>query len=452
MNESDRPPTVLLIYAARSVASNQRQGRRSAGLQRLALLAFAALFVLLFIAFAIAQGIGSPSIPSGAVAVVEDAPDDIGTITEAQFKHQLAQAAASAQIKPVPKPGDEKYDELKKAALGELLDGIWIRGQAAEMGISVTEKEVAEELKKLKAQAFKTEKQYKEFLKEAHYTQADVNERVEVQIVSTKIQEQIGEEEAVPSKSEIQDYYDAAKASQYTQEEKREARSLTFKDKAKADKAKAELEKDDSSKSWKKAAAESSIASSKKTGGLITDTEEGTAPEPLHAALFEAPQGEVEGSLKTGSGYDVYEVLKITPQKVQSLDEVKSQISTQLEEQKKQQVFARFVRNYNSKWTSRTFCASDFAIERCANFKGTGRPAEANPACYEANPKTPAEACPALIPQVKPAQPGSVSPLEPEGKKLAQRPRPAGPETAASASPESLGIPPAGAPSGATGE
>jgi foldase protein PrsA len=434
------------------VASNQRQGRRSAGLQRLALLAFAALFILLFVVFAIVQGIGNPSIPSGAVAVIEDAPEGLSPITEAKFKHQLVQAAGAAQVKPVPKPGDEKYEELMTTAMGELFDAVWLQGQAEEMGITVTDKEIAEELKKLKAQAFKTEKQYKEFLKEAHYTQADVHERVKLQIVSTKIQEQIAGEEVVPSKGEIQDYYDAAKASQYTQEEKREARSLTFKDKAKAEKAKAELEKDDSSTSWKKVAAESSLASSKKTGGLITDTAEGTAPEPLHGALFEAPQGEVQGPLKTSSGYDVYEVLKITPQKVQSLEEVKSQISTQLAEQKKQQIFASFVRNYSTKWKARTFCASGFTIERCSNFKSTGRPAEANPACYEANPKTPPEACPAPITQVKPAQPGSVSPLEPEGKKLPQRPRPAGPETAASAPPESLGIPPSGAPSGATGE
>ena len=321
------------------------------------------------------------------------------------------------------------------------------------MGISVTDKEVAKELKELKAQAFKTEKQYEEFLKEAHYTQADVDQRVKIQILSKKIQEQIGEEEAVPSKSEIQDYYDAAKASQYTQEEKREARALTFKDKATAEEAKQELEKDDSTKVWEKLAAKSTNPSAKKSGGLINDTAEGTTPEPLHAAIFAAPQGEVEGPLSTNTGYQVYEVLKITPEKVQSLEEVKSQISTQLAEQQKQQAFAAFVRNYSSRWKSRTFCASGFdEIERCNNFKGTGRPAEANPACYEANPKTPAEACPALITQVKPAQPGSISPLEPEGKKLAQRPRPAGPETAASASPEALGAPPTGAPSGATGE
>ena len=169
-------------------------------------------------------------------------------------------------------------------------------------------------------------------------------------------------------------------------------------------------------------------------------------PEALDAAVFAAPQGTVEGPLEEPQTYTVFEVMKITPEKVQSLEEVKSQISAQLDEQAQQQAFARFVRNYGSTWKSRTFCASDYLIERCANFKGDGRPAEANPACYEADPKAPAEACPAPVTQVKPAEPGSVSLLTPEGQKLAQRPRPAGEEKASAATPESLGVPPTGAP------
>ena len=100
--------------------------------------------------FAIAQGIGDPSIPSEAVAVVEEAPEGLGTVTEGQFQHALVQTAAQEKIKPLPKPGDEKFEELKEKALGELLDSIWIQGQAEEMGIAVTPKEVAEELAKLK--------------------------------------------------------------------------------------------------------------------------------------------------------------------------------------------------------------------------------------------------------------------------------------------------------------
>lgn len=413
------------------MASNQRQGRKSAGLQRLALLAFGALFILLFVIFAIAQGIGNPSIPSGAVAVVEDAPGDLGTVTEDEFRRALIQAAAQGQIKPVPKPGEKKYDELKKTTLGEIFDAIWIQGEAEEMGISVTPKEIAKELEKLKKQAFKTDKQYKEFLKEAHFTLADVNERVTIQMLSAQIQAQVTEDSPQPSKNEIQNYYDAAKSSQYTTPESREIRVIKNKDKAKVEAAKKLLEKDDSPKSWTKVAKEFSTDTTKGSGGLQAGVAEGQLAEPLEAAVFAAGQGDLEGPLQEDTNYTVFEVMKITPEDVQELDEVKAQISAQLAEQAKQAAFARFVRGYSARWQSRTFCTSDYMSERCANFKSDGRPPESNPACYEADPKTPAEACPAPIPQVKPAQPGTVSPLNTEGQRLPQRPRPSELKTAA---------------------
>jgi foldase protein PrsA len=431
------------------VASNQQQRRRSAGLKRLALFAFAGLLVLLFVGFAIAQGIGNPSVPSGDVAVIEGAPEGLGTITEGQFRHALVLAAAAGQVKPVPKPGDEKYEELKKAALGELFESVWIQGLAEEMGISVTNEEIAEELKKLKSQAFKTEKQFQEFLKQSHYTPADVNERVKIQILTKQIQEQIQEEPTVPSSREMKEYYEEAKATQYTTPESRDIRTVLNKDKAKAEEAKAQLEKDDSVKSWEKVAKKfSTDPATKGKGGLQEGVSEGGVPEPLNKAVFAAPQGEIEGLVKDSRGYTVFEVMTITPEKVQSLEEVKSQISSQLEEQASQQNVARFVRSFHGNWTSRTFCASGFTIERCANFKGTGRPAEADPACYEANPKKPAEACPAPVTQVKPAQPGSVSLLAREGQKLAQRPQPAGLKALPT---EGTELPPGVVP-GATGE
>jgi len=435
-----------LIYAARSVASSQRQRIRSAGQRRLALLGFAALLVLLFVVFAVAEGLGDPSISSGDVAIVEDAPEGTGTISKAQLDHAIEIAAAAQQIKPVPKPGDEKYDELKEAALGELLDSIWIQGQAEEMGFSPTPAEVEKELEKLKSQAFKTEKQYREFLEESHYTQADIDQRVKLQILSQDIQGQLKEEALVPSSDEIEEYFEAAKASQYTTPESRDIRIVVNKDKAKVEEAKAELEKDDSTESWEKVAKRfSTDPASKGKGGTQPSVTEGQGPEPLNAAVFAAESGEVEGPLPESRGYVVFEVMTINKEKTSELEEVKSQISAQLGEQASQQAFARFLRNYNSTWTSRTFCADGYEIERCANFKGDGRFAEADSACYEADPKKPAEACPAPVAQVKPAQPGSVSLLEREGKKLTQRPRPAGEEAAP---PEGVELPPGIAPGG----
>jgi hypothetical protein len=266
-------------------------------------------------------------------------------------------------------------------------------------------------------------------------------------MLSEQIQNQVTEEAPVPSKTEIEDYYEAAKSSQYTTPESRDIRVIKNKDKAKVEEAKAALEKDKTEKNWEKVAKKYSTDTTKRTGGLQSAVTEGTIGEPLDAEVFAADQGELVGPLQEGKSYTVFEVMKITPEKVQSFDEAKTQISEQLAEQAKQQNFAAFVRNYGSKWKSRTFCAADFTLERCANFKSDGRPPEANEACFEADPKTPAEACPAPIPQVKPAQPGTVSPLNPEGQKLAQRPRPSKLEAVA---PE--GAVPGGLVPGATGE
>jgi len=419
------------------------------GLRRLALLGFAALLVLLFVGFAVAQGIGDPSVPSGDVAIVEGVPDEIGTISEERLKHAVVIAAAAGQVKPVPKPGSEKYEELQETALGEILDTIWIQGQAEEMGFSVAPKEVEQELEKLKKQAFKTEKQYEEFLKESHYTEEDVNQRVKVQVLSTKIQEQLKEESSVPSSREIEEFYEEAKSSQFTTPESRDIRIVVNKDKGKAEEAKAALEKDSSVKSWEEVAKKySTDPSTKGKGGLQSGVSEGQLSEPLNAAVFEAEPGDIGGPVKESRGYVVFEVATIKKEKTSPLEEVKSQISSQLEQQNQQQAFSRFLSNYNSTWTSRTFCADDFKIKRCANAEGEAHPAEASPACYEADPKEPAEACPAPVTQVKPAQPGSVSLLQREGQKLAQRPRPAGEE---SALPEGAELPPGVVP-GATGE
>lgn len=419
------------------------------GLRRLTLLGFAALLILLFVGFAIAQGIGDPSVPSGDVAIVEDAPEGTGTISEEQLKHAIVIAAAAGSVKPVPKPGSKKYEELREAALGEILDTIWIQGLGEEMGISVTPKEIEEELRKLKKQAFKTEKQYEEFLKESHYTLEDVDERVKIQIFNTKIQEQLKEETSVPSSREIEDFYEAAKSSQFTTPESRDIRIVVNKDKGKAEEAKAALEKDSSVKSWEEVAKKySTDPATKGKGGLQSGVSEGQLSEPLNKEVFEAGPGDIGGPVKEARGYVVFEVATIKPEKTSSLEEVKSQISSQLEQQASQQAFSRLLRNWNSTWKSRTFCTEEVAIQRCANYpagKELEKAREANKACYEADPKEPAEACPAPVTQVKPAQPGSVSLLEPEGKKLAQLPRPAGEE---SALPEGAELPPGVVPGG----
>ena len=61
---------------------------------------FGVLFVLLFVIVAVAQGIGNPSVPSGNVALVQDAPNS--DITTDEFNLALKQTALGQGITKVP--------------------------------------------------------------------------------------------------------------------------------------------------------------------------------------------------------------------------------------------------------------------------------------------------------------------------------------------------------------
>ena len=399
-----------------------------AAARRRALLVFGVAFLALFVVVAIAEGIGTPSVPSGDVALVEGVPSEVGEVSQARFEHSLELAAKQAGERSVPKPSDPRYEELKRTALNATFEGIWLQGQAEEEGIEVSDAEVARELKRLKRESFRSEAEYRRFLRESGYTKADVDERVRLQIYSTQLQEQLREAAPQPSKSEVESYYEAAKATQFTTPGSRDVRVVVNGDLKKAEAAKSALAKDDSARSWGTVAKQySEDAATKDSGGLKSGVQEGVEEKPLSAAFFGASEGQVEGPVKGRSGYVVFEVESVTPERAQELKTVESQIQATLAQRAEQEYFAAFIEDFSVRWMQRTHCASDYVTERCANYEGTGHPATAPPACYEANPRGGLpEACPAPVFQLVPALPGTVTPLEPKGKPLAQRPHPAG--------------------------
>jgi parvulin-like peptidyl-prolyl isomerase len=426
-----------------SSASKRPAGPAAA--RRLGLLIFGVAFVAIFAIVAISEGVGDPSIPDGAVILVEDAPGDSGEITKEAFDHSLEVAAAAGGQEKAPKPGSKQSDELKETAMTSLVESAWLEGQAAEMGITASDQEVEREFDKLKKENFPKEAEYQAFLKESKFTQEDVNERVKLQILSTEIQEKLKEDPATPSDDEIEDYYEAAKATQFTQPPSRDVRLIVNKDRQKAEQALAQLEAGHTAKDWAKAAKEfSEDAATKANGGLQKAVTEGSLEEPVDEAVFSGVDGQLEGPLESPKGFTIFEVQNSSPETVQELKAVEGQIKSQLSQQLEQEEFNAFVSDFNNRWLSRTFCASDYVTERCSNYESDARPSTAPPACYEAEPKGGRpEACPAPVFQLVPAQPGSVTPLAPQGNPLAQRPVPAGGGDAAPEEP--AGAPGAGA-------
>jgi foldase protein PrsA len=422
--------------------------------RRRAALGFAILFAALFLVVAIADGVGHPSVPAGDIVLVQGAPGESGRVSKADFEHALEQAAAQAGQKKIPKPGEKQYEELKETAEKTLVEPIWIEGLARELGVEVSEKEVEEEFKKLKKENFKTEAEYKKFLKEAHYTQEDVNRRVKLQKLSTEVEEKLKEGVPKPSKSEVEDYYEAAKATQFTQKPSRDIRVVVNKDRKKAEEAFEALSTNDTAKNWEAVAKKySEDPETKESGGLKKAVTEESVKEPLAKAYFETPEGQVSGPIAAEGKYTVFEVENSTPESIQELKAVEAQIQSTLAQRAEQEHIAAFVVNFNSKYQARTFCAVGYTYTSCANFKVSGHPSTAPAGCYEANPKGGLpEACPAPVFQLIPALPGTVTPLEPTGKPLAQRPHPAGEGKEAEAGatgelPPGVAPPPAEAPS-----
>lgn len=140
------------------------------------------------------------------VALVSNVPVKEGTLTSAEFRHALVLAAAEKGRHAVPMPGGLGYRRLMHTAVEALLETVWIKGQAAEMNITVTRGQVLRELTLVKKQNFESAAEYRRFLRESHLTRRDVYERIELLLLSTRIQVRIAAE--ARSKSEEQKAFD----------------------------------------------------------------------------------------------------------------------------------------------------------------------------------------------------------------------------------------------------
>jgi parvulin-like peptidyl-prolyl isomerase len=398
-----------------------RKGGSRTG-QHIALIFFGIVFVSLFVVFAVAEGLGAKTVPSGDVAVISSAPEGMGNISEAEFKASLARQETQAGLKKPPKAGSKKAEELHKATMEELLSRVWIFGEGEELGIKVTPKEVESQLEKVKEESFKTEKAFQEFLKEQNLNEEEVNQLIELQIIQTKIQEKVPKEAPPVTEAQAEEYYEAEKATQYTKKPSRDVRVVVNENKKEVEEAQKALEADNSEASWKKVTKKYS-PTTESNAGLQKEISEEFLTEPLKKDIFDAEIGELVGPVKQEKNYLLLEVVKTHPKSVQPFSEVKTTITTTLTQEAEQKYFTEWVTDtYQSTWSARTICASGFEIENCGNYKGTGHPATAAASCYEANPKKPPTECPSPVVLNSPAVPGSVTVAKPEGERKQQGP------------------------------
>lgn len=131
------------------------------------------------------------ALPASVVAVVSEVPVRRGRVTKPEFQHELLLQAVFAGRRSAPRPGEKGYEKDKVTAVRNLLERAWIVGQAAEWDIAVTHEQVSHRVAQVKNEAFEDGAEFRRFLKESHYTRRDVNERVEVEMLATRLQRRI---------------------------------------------------------------------------------------------------------------------------------------------------------------------------------------------------------------------------------------------------------------------
>ena len=410
-----------------------------------------AALVAVVLILLVTDNIGKDDVPEGDVAVVDGDP-----ISKEDFDRSFQVAAQGQGLKEPPAPGDEQYDLIAQQALSDLLDQKWIEGEAADHGITASDREIDDALQQTIQENFKSQADFQKFIDESGFTPEDIDNRIRLQVLSQKIQAEVTDNADPVSDDDVKDFYDQNR-SQFDQPEQRNIRVVLNKDKAQADKALAELQSDNSDTSWNKIAAQfSTDTNSKDKGGIRESVTPGLLPDPVDQAVFDASEGEVQGPVETPEGFYVFQVDSTTPPSSQSLDDVVDessgatvgdQIRQNLEGQRQQETFSAFIDDYQSKWTAVTICADDVVIPRCDNFV-----AEAQPACTDEQLNS--TGCPSAVAQRSPAAPGqsllSGTPPAP------QRPHPPGEAAAPTGLPGGAGgsipiTPGGGAPGAAPG-
>ena len=348
--------------------------------------------------FAIAGISACGGLPGNAVVQVNG-----NSITKDTYAHWLGIAAASSATTPgakpvvpeppnytaciahlkaiAPKPAkgqsapteaqlksecEQQYKSLQTEVLGFLISSEWVLGEAAHLGVKVSDKEVEKQFATVKNEQFPKAAEFEKFLKNSGQTVSDLLLRVKLNLLSTKIQQKISKAKINITQAQIEKYYNENKQ-HFGTPEKRTIAIILTKTEAQAKKAKQEIE---SGKSFASVAKAVSIDPTSKTnGGVIVGVVKGQEEAALDSAVFTAAPNVLSGPVKTPFGYYIYEVKSISKGSQQTLAQAQASIKQQLTSTKQSTALTTFVANFKKTWTAKTVCRSGYVVMNCKSFK-----------------------------------------------------------------------------------
>jgi foldase protein PrsA len=328
---------------------------------RIAIAALVALVVLV----ATACGGSDQAVPSNAVAVVDGVP-----VTKSDLDGLLARAKATykTQKRAFPKAGTAEYQSLQTQAVAFLVQRAEYDNRAAELKLTVTDKEIDDRIDQVKKQSFsgsqvKLDKQ----LKEQGYTKESLRADIKAQLLSEKIYDAVTKDAKVTDAA-IAKYYQQNK-SQYSQAESRDVRHILVKTKAQADKIYDQIKAGGNFAALAK--KYSTDPGSKDNGGKLTVVR-GQTVAAFDTTAFLLSTNAVSRPIKTQYGYHVIQPISaIKPAKVTPLKDAKPAIQATLLDKAKTDAITKWTADTKSFFAKKVAYATGFAPPAAATDPAT---------------------------------------------------------------------------------
>lgn len=335
-------------------------------------------------------------LPSGTVARVNGTP-----ITIAAYKHQLL-LGAPATVKPLianasdysacvaaVKSREERTEKLikgrkpktdalrkqqcelqykaaKQQAVSSLIRRAWTQAQAKELGVSVSESEIAKQLEVREAsrKALAKSARSREFLAEApRYTGTDLKEMITSELLEEKINTKIREKFVRPgsvSQSKLEKYFNEHKQA-YAQPERRSIVFATSKSQSTA----AALAKEHPGALASAASKHGSKAMPTTLGCQRPSGAKSAGTSIVAEAICSAKSGVISAPVKVASTYYVFEVKSVTPATQPSFSQEKEQIKQLLASQGQEQGALKYNEETRTKQREKTECAAGYLTPLC---------------------------------------------------------------------------------------
>ncbi len=305
-----------------------------------------AIVALLVVGFLATGGDDAPAVPAGAVALVGDTPIEQAELTRWEGIYTKAVAGQSQPTEA----------ETRKQAFELLAGSAWITAEAERQDVEVTPAQVTKAIDDYFSQSgASTPDKRNQLLAQLGVDEADLRFQQRISLLSGALREKAVKAVQAPSADAIKAAYERD-PQRWATPSKRDLRLVLAPDEAKAKQARAALEGGQSfAKVVEQFASDAALVSAK---GVVKDLQPGTSDATFERAVFGAPQGALQGPVKTAGGWLVFQVQKVTPLPAQGLEQATKAIRANLLATAQNAATERFLKDLRARWKARTTCTA----------------------------------------------------------------------------------------------